>query len=267
MVHKTSDRTWIKEFYDSAAEWWGESWYEGENLEPRLALVERFAGSAPKNLLELGAGPGETAAFLAAAGYQVTAVDISKKNFMLLSTIEKKNPNVTAVLGDFFTVSITGKFDAVCLFESFGMGTDQEQRNLLRRISAEWLSPDGVVIMDVYHPFWPIKKAGSSQHLNRLENVAGSVEMTERSYYDSILNRWIDEWEPVGSAADTRRQSVRCYTPADLNLLLEGTGFRIGYTEIGGEAFDSQPTQVSTSSPMDDFAKGYSYVAVLIKDH
>ncbi len=45
-----------------------------------------------------------------------------------------------------------GKFDAVCLFQSFGMSTDQKQRSPLRRI-AEWLAPGGVVIMDVYHPF------------------------------------------------------------------------------------------------------------------
>ncbi len=45
--------------------------------------------------------------------------------------------------------------------------------------------------------------------------------MTERSFYDTVLGRWIDEWEPVGDIAKTRRQSIRCYTPADLLLLLE----------------------------------------------
>jgi hypothetical protein len=54
--HRVEDRAWVKEFYDAAVDWWGESWYEGENLKSRLDQVERFAGKAPKKLLELGAG-------------------------------------------------------------------------------------------------------------------------------------------------------------------------------------------------------------------
>lgn len=88
-MHHVSDRGWIKAFYDSAAEWWGESWYEGENLQPRLERVERFVGKPPKRLLELGAGTGETAGYLAAAGYRVTAVEISDKNCALLAKVPR----------------------------------------------------------------------------------------------------------------------------------------------------------------------------------
>jgi SAM-dependent methyltransferase len=268
MVHDTGDRNWVKAFYDSAAEWWGESWYDGENLPYRLARVEHYVGPAPKNLLELGAGTGETAAFLAAAGYQVTALDISEKNYALLCRIAGKFSGVTAISGDYFTASISGKFDGVLLFENFGMGTDAEQRSLLRRIAAEWLAPNGMVIMDVYHPLGPIQKAGFSHHLNRLENVPGSVPMTERYYFDAVLSRWIDVWEPEDGAgnhhlAETRWQSVRCYTPADLLLLLEGTGLKMAYAEFCGEAFDPQPTQISISSPMHNFEKDYAYTVVL----
>lgn len=52
--------------------------------------VEHFVGPAQKNLLELGAGTGETAAFLAAAGYRVTAFDISEKNYAFLCRIAEK---------------------------------------------------------------------------------------------------------------------------------------------------------------------------------
>ncbi len=262
-MHHVTDRSWVKAFYDSAAAWWGESWYEGENLKPRLALVERFAGKPPKRLLELGAGTGETAAFLAAAGYPVTAVDISDRNYELLSKIERECPGVTAVQGDFLTVKVPGKFDAVCLFESFGMGSDDEQRRLLRRMVAEWLLPGGVVIMDVYHPFGPVQKAGTAQSLDRLPDVPGSVDMTERSDYDAVLGRWIDAWEPVGSPENTRRQSIRCYTPADLLLLLEGTGFKITHAQFAGEEFDPQPAQVSALSPLHRVEENYAYTVIL----
>ncbi len=208
-------------------------------------------------------GTGDTAVYLAAAGYQVTALDISEKNYALLCRIAEKFSGVTAILGDYFTASIPGKFDGVCLFENFGMGADLEQRGLLRRIAAEWLVPGGVVIMDVYHPFGVIRQVGFSHHLDRLEHVPGSVAMTERYAYDAVLARWIDEWEPVENPAGTRRQSVRCYTPADLLLLLEGTGLKITHAEFCEEAFDPQPTQVSTSSPIHNFEKNHAYTVVL----
>ncbi len=250
-------------FYDSAVKWWGESWYEGTNLKPRLERVRRFAGDPPKRILDLGAGTGETAAFLAADGYQVTAVDLGNSNYELLCAIQGRFPGFTAINGDFYTVSIPGSFDAVCLFETFGMGTDAEQRILLKRVSAEWLAPGGVLIMDVYHPFGPIRRAGSSQYLDRLENVPGSVAMNEHCDYDAVQSRWIDGWEPVGAPEQARMQSVRCYAPADLLLLLEGTGLRIQHAECLGETFDPAETQVSAASPMHQFEKGYSYSVVL----
>ena len=263
MVHNVNDRDWVRAFYDSAAEWWGESWYEGENLQPRLERLERYVGKAPKNLLELGAGTGETAGFLAAAGYQISALDLSDKNYALLCQVAQKYPGVTPLQGDYYSAAVPGRFDAVCVFEAFGMGTDAEQRRLLRRIGAEWLAPGGVALVDVYHPFGPVRKAGTELSLDRLEDVPGSVDMTERSYYDGVLGRWIDEWEPVGAPQNTRRQSIRCYTPADMLLLLEGTGLKIAHAEFCGVPFDPQPGQVATRSPMEDYEKDYSYVVVL----
>lgn len=265
MSHQANDRTWVKEFYDSAAGWWGESWYDGENLEPRLAQVKRFIGNPPRHLLELGAGTGETAAYLAAAGYKVTAVDISDKNYDFLCKVRERYPDVSPIKGDFLSTAISGQFDAVCMFESFGMGTDMEQRHLLKRIAQEWLAPGGVVLMDVYHPFGPVRLAGSSQSLDRLEHVPGSVDMTERSYYDAVLGRWIDEWEPVNDVASARRQSIRCYAPADLLLLLEGTGLKIDHTEFAGEAFDANPVEVYAHSILQDYEKNYAYTVIMSK--
>lgn len=265
MKQELNDRNWVKDFYDSAAAWWGESWYEGENLKPRLDMVERLVGKAPKALLELGAGTGETSAFLAAAGYQITAVDLSAKNFEMLSEVAKKYPAVTPMQGDFLTVPLAGQFDAVVLFETFGMGSDADQRSLLNRIDAEWLAPGGVVLMDVYHPFGPIKCAGDEQSLDRLEKVPGSVDMTERSFYDPVLGRWIDEWEPVQDKSALRRQSVRCYTPADLLLLLEATPFIVTRAEFCGEPFDPQPGSINHVSPILMFKNNYAYTVLLAR--
>ena len=269
MEYDVNDRSWITAFYDSAAEWWGESWYEGENLEPRLDQVKRLAGEPPKRLLELGAGTGETAAFLAAAGYSITAVDLSEKNYALIKKVSTKLPGVTAINGDFLTMEIPGKFDAVCMFESFGLGTDSDQRRLLKRIASEWLTPEAVAILDVYLPYGPIMISGTSQSLDRLEGIPGSVDMTERSFFDPVLGRWIDEWEPVGNPAAIRRQSIRCYTPADFLLLLEGTGLEIIHSEFAGQKFDPLPDKITDKSPLMEYEKNYAYTVVLskVKDH
>ena len=42
----------------------------------------------------------------------------------------------------------------------------------------------------------------------------------------------------MASPENTLAQTVRCYTPADLALLLEGTGLGLKYIEIQGEAID-----------------------------
>ncbi len=262
-MHNPQDRAWIQAFYDAAAEWWGESWYEGENLPGRLSRVERLVGSPPKTLLELGAGTGETAAFLAQAGYTLTAIDLSDRNCEMIGRLMEHYPNLTGIQGDFLKIEIAERFDAVCMFETFGMGSDAEQRALLRRMG-NWLNPGGVVLLDVYHPFGPIRRAGTAFSLDRLENVPGSVAMTERSAYDAVLGRWIDEWEPCENPANARQQSIRCYTPADFLLLLEGTGLRIAHAEFGGQAFDPAPCQVNGQSMLQAFENDYTYTVVLV---
>ena len=44
---------------------------------------------------------------------------------------------------DFYTAKLQEKFDAVCYWNGFGIGTDADQRQLLKRISDEWLNPHG----------------------------------------------------------------------------------------------------------------------------
>ncbi len=127
MMHRVEDRAWVKEFYDAAAGWWGESWYEGENLKPRLEQVEHFAGKAPKKLLELGAGTGETAGYLAAAGYSITAIDISAQ----ITHCSARSPSIPfplrAAWG--FSVWALRSIYAVGLFVTFGMGSDWSNGN------------------------------------------------------------------------------------------------------------------------------------------
>jgi len=62
--------------------------------------------------------------------------------------------------------------------------------------------------------------------------------------------RWIDEWQPTAEPDKALAQTVRCYTPADLILLLEGTGLRLKRIEVDGQAVDFETNQIKTSGPM-----------------
>ena len=265
MAHEPNDRGWVKDFYDSALEWWGVSWYEGENLEPRLRTIAAFAGPGPKRILELAAGPGETAEYLAAAGHQVLALDIAPRNAERLRELAARQGRVRALEGDFMTVDIRERFEAVCVFDSFGFGADAEQRALLRRI-ASWIDEGGCAIVDVYHPFAPIRAAGTSRELDRLEGIPGSVDMTDYTDYDAVSGRWIDTWEPRADKAAAKAQSIRCYAPADLALLLEGTGLRVAAARYGGREFDFHGSSVSAERLRIDPKVDYSYCVKLVRE-
>ena len=192
MDHKVGDKGWIRSFYNSAAGWWGESWYEGENLQSRLEIVRKYGNNTDNRILELAAGTGETAACLCDHGYAVLAVDMAHGNIELMAGFHQSRPDLRVLEGDYMSLQINEQFPTVCMFESFGFGSDREQQQLLKRVCDHWLIPGGVLILDVYHPAVPIRTAGKKQELDRLENVPGSVDMTEYSYFDPVKSRWID---------------------------------------------------------------------------
>ena len=58
-------------------------------------------------------------------------------------------------------------------------------------------------------------------------------------------------------------QAVRCYTPADLLLLLEGTGLALKRIEVDGHAVDVHANQVVKSGPL---MEAWIYLAQLVTD-
>jgi protein-L-isoaspartate O-methyltransferase len=68
---------WIKDFYDQAATWWGPDPQADGVHAARAKTVERLCGAGTKRILELGAGPGATAATFADLGHTVVAIELS----------------------------------------------------------------------------------------------------------------------------------------------------------------------------------------------
>lgn len=254
---------WIKDFYDQAGEWWGPDPQEPGVHETRRATVERLCGAGPLRVLELGAGSGYGAATLADAGHTVVAVELSPTRAALARGLVglPRRGSLAAVEGDFYAADLPGAFDAVVCWETFGLGSDADQRRLLRRIAAEWLTPGGRALLDVYNPARPAREAGREWRLPPLPGVPGSVEMFERCHFDARHSRWIDEWVPVAAPEQALAQSIRCYSPADLALLLEGTGLAIDHLEVAEQALAPDDGEAITlSAPL---LEAWSYLAVL----
>ncbi|MCX7029977.1 MAG: class I SAM-dependent methyltransferase, partial [Spirochaetes bacterium] len=227
----------------------------------RATALERLAGPGPMRVLDLGSGPGGNAAAMADLGHDVTAVEFSDRarHARELAAVLRKG-RLTVGQEDFTTVRLEGRFDVVCCWEVFGLGSDADQRRLLRRISEEWLAAHGYVLMDVYSPARPARDAGTEQRLPPLPGVPGSVEMIERCHFDPVHSRWTDEWQPVADHEAALAQTLRCYSPADFLLLLEGTGLFLSVIEVDDRevAFDDH---VSNSGPL---LNAWQYVVKLV---
>ena len=249
---------WVKDFYTQSDIWWGadagEEYYAG-----RLEAIERLGGSGSKRILELGAGSGAVAAALAKNGHMVTAVELTTA-IQAAQELSQEGwiGSLRALEADFYTVDLAGPFDLVCYWDGFGVGTDGDQRRLLRRIAREWLAPGGAALIDVFHPARFARHADYEEILPPLKGVTGSVEMRHRCRFDPLHCRWIDEWEPTAEPEKALAQSVRCYTPADLRLLLDGTGLALRGIEIDGQELEIEGERITLSGPL---LESYSYLA------
>ena len=261
---KTYSQDWVKDFYTQGGIWWGKDPQAAGEHAARVKTIARLCGAGLKRILDLGAGPGHTAAALADLGHTVIAVELNPTDASYARELLDlpRQGRLEFLEADFYTVELQGKFDVVTCWQVFGLGTDADQRRLLKRVAGEWLAPDGSVILDVYHPAGPARDAGKEWHLQPLEGVPGSVEMIERCHYDPVQGRWIDEWQPVADPQKGLAQTLRCYTPADLLLLLEGTGLEVSCVEMGGEAVDVDANQRPAS--LSSFSSDYNYLVQLV---
>jgi SAM-dependent methyltransferase len=222
---------WAKTFYARQDELLGV--YTGAMADDgrrRAAAVDRLAGAGRKRVLELGAGGGQAAAAAADLGHDVVAVELVPAAAAHARRLaeQRRAGSLTVVCGDFYAVEPGGPFDVVCYWDGFGLGADADQRRLLRRVRG-WLAAGGCALLDVNTPwYW----AGAAGRELRYGAVA------RRYGFDAAGCRLLDRWWRVGAEGEAVTQSLRCYSPADLRLLLEGTGLALAAVEPGGAVED-----------------------------
>jgi SAM-dependent methyltransferase len=223
---------WVREFYEKQYAWgdWSVRWADPPSDDASIAAhvdaVRRMAGAGNKRVLELGSGTGHVAVGLANAGHQVVVVELLNdlvENTRRLAQ-DVRSGSLVAICGDFYEVDVAGPFEVVAYFDGFGIGDDDDQRRLLRRVSS-WLTPDGCALIDVFAPWYWAKAAGGTDEFPEGSGV------WYRDTFDADGSRLVEEMWREGHEHDVVSQSLRCYAPADVRLLVDGTGLRLASVE------------------------------------
>jgi SAM-dependent methyltransferase len=257
------DASWVRAFYAKQDEWAGVSRDPVANAHRKNAdLVHRLAGGKLGRVLDLGAGGGQNAAALADLGYSVTAVELVPsvaQNALELAAQPRKGP-LRVIVGDFYDVELPDRYDIVCYWDGFGVGSDEDQRRLLRRIT-RWLAAGGFALIEVYTPWYWSGMASSGIARSGMagrETQFGGV--CRRYGLDADGSRMLDTWWPAGREAEAVTQSLRCYSPADLQLLLKDTGLSLESVEPRG-AYDLARDLFVEDAPLE---QAMQYLAKLV---
>lgn len=243
---------WVREFYSKQDRWSGV--YRrpvSEEDRARAETIRRLSGSGTKRILELGAGGGQAAAATADAGHTVVAVELVPTAATHIRALAATRRQLHVVEGDFYTVDVPGTFDVVCYWDGFGIGTDTDQQRLFSRIST-WIAPNGMALVDVLTPWYWAATAGRGWDVGAANRRYG---------FDAHECRMLDSWWTGTDESQAVTQSLRCYSPADLRLLLQGTGLRLSLVESGG-AVDYDKHDWKPHVPLE---QAMSYVAKLIR--
>lgn len=236
---------WVQSFYSAQNEWMGVYLTPIEERDhERVALLHRLVGEAPKRILELGAGGGQTAVALALAGHEVSMVELLEPSANHARKLAQEHDvDLRVYQDDFFAVELPQAFDLVLYLDSFGIGQDADQRRLLQRIGQQWLTGGGQALIEVGSPwYW-----GGPANGQRVDLGACWREYT----FDVQESRLLDRWWRKEAPKTVVHQSLRCYHPADLRLLLEGTGLNLQQVHPGGTILYQPSLEWVKEAPLD----------------
>ncbi len=243
--------------YDPLADLYDLEYVHAHDVPFGLALAGREGGP----VVEWGAGTGRIAVPLAAAGHDVTAVELSGK---MVEGGRKRGEGVRWVVGDMRTAELDRRYGlAVCAFNSFLCLLSPDDALAFLRNARGHLEPGGLLGIEVsaFSPEELAEEAGgpSLRHdLSRELPDGGHLDRFSLSRYDAATQlmemRLFYELYDTSGAQKGRRAhdlAVRITNRDELLLMLRLAGFDVEAV-YGG--FDAEP-----------FASGSDHLIVLAR--
>jgi SAM-dependent methyltransferase len=211
-----------------------------------LSLAEREAGP----VVEWGAGTGRISVRLAAAGHDVTAVEVSAK---MVERGEEKSESVGWIVGDMRRVDPGPRYGlAVCAFNSFLCLRSVNDTLAFLRNANEHLVPGGLLGIEVsaFSPEELVDPPGGPALRHDFTRMLpdGWLDRFSVSHYDAATQlmemRLFYERYVASGALESRRAhdiTIRVVGRSELELMLQLTGFEVEavYGGFEGEPFTS----------------------------
>jgi len=251
-------RDWVAEFYKKQNDWLGV--YLGPVTEEDHRRAQRLQDLAElngkKKVLELGGGGGQTALAIAQLGHEVDMVELLERSANWAKKLAEQHApqRLNIIQADFYDWEGPEKqYDLICYFDSFGIGSDLEQKELLKKMH-HWLAPDGLIVIEVGASWYWSGQAWGQEYDFELG--------IRRHEFDPVNCRLLDKWWLKNSPEEVYQQSLRCYTPADFELLLENIPLKISKLQTG-PAFDEAQNIVQEQA---DWADCMTYFVCLQKE-
>jgi histidinol-phosphate/aromatic aminotransferase/cobyric acid decarboxylase-like protein/SAM-dependent methyltransferase len=208
-------RDWYRTFFADGFWAVADVEYSPERTESEVAYLEAVLRElAPgTRVADLGCGKGRHAVALAERGFEVTAIDVAEE---LLGDA----PAVTWIAHDLLGARPwpLGLVDAAILVQSFGWGSDADQRRLLARVRRH-LEPGGLLVLDVSNAAAIIRNLAPHAEAD-LE--AGTVAL-DRSF-DVRTGRSVGS---ITLGRHRREHSIRLYHYDQVEALLRESGFEL----------------------------------------
>ena len=209
-----------------------------------------IAGREAGPIVEWGAGSGRIAAPLAAAGHDVTAVELSEK---MVERGEEKGENVEWLVGDMQAVDPGRHYGlAICAFNSFLCLKSVDDSLAFLRNAREHLMPGGLLGVEVsaFSPEELVDPPGRPglRHDFTRDLPDGRLDRFSVSHYDAATQlmqmRLFYERYGASGVLESRRAhdlTIRIVGRSELDLMLQTAGFEVEavYGGFEGEPFTS----------------------------
>jgi SAM-dependent methyltransferase len=233
--------------YDLLADLYDLEYNHDHDLPFWLALAEREGGS----IVEWGAGTGRLSVPLAAAGFDVTAVEASKA---MIEQGRAKGATVEWVHGDARSVKLGRRYKlGVCAFNSFLCLRNQEDALAFLRNAREHTEPGGLLGVEV-SAFSPEELSDapggpSLRHDFTREPLWGTLERFSVSRYDPAtqllsMRLFYELYDREGRLKSKRTHElvIRVVGRGELELMLKHAGFEVEavYGGFEGEPFGEE---------------------------